>query len=738
MALGDPNDPLAPYLDATVPLDDDALFRMYFGQDQSTPIVPPVAEPIPLDAPIQVPRGSDPPRGPAPIPPPTPPKPPGPTDPTYPGPRPSQAGPDVPTGNALPDTPFYAPPAEDTPPEIQFDLGPENDLSQTTPLDLFQSKVDEANREAGTKLFTDQISGDARVEALTNEYLSGPEGELKFRLDLADREQKRADLETPAIMDAARARVAADQIVVQAGDQVARMMAQNDADAAALSSNETWFDRAGTGTKIAGYLAAAIAGFLNPTGPNSVVELIKAASEGDVRRRQAAMQERRASAGTMLDTAIQQRDAAYIQIQGTYQYALNKIDEQMSNLDPHGARAMNLAATKNAIIGEMQSAAKAAHKERLDEALSLAELDLKGAQAAKADAEAAIAARKASGVGSGGGKLTAEQLAARYPGQPVPTDGIPRTDKEYSQWLVTVGRGLDVSGKEHSAARGDFGGLVQPDDGGPGAGETFRATGSDTDVTAAKNVYLGMQSVVSAIDEMARNYTGLTSDLLASEENQRIKSAWQRARVHLGKTFQLGALAEADLKIVDGFLTSGKDPSGFRNVLTALTSARDGIIEDAQNALRLAGYRGNLRKEIPPIPKDTGRYKSPDEKAFAGILKVGDPKVLGPLARRLKGIVVDGAEDSDINRDAAVAMLRLIKKRGGKFKGYAADVLGLADIPRYKAEDEESRRAFEKLGGPQPQSREPDADADFFKETPDDLEARYRRDILEFETENGL
>lgn len=576
------------------------------------------------------------------------------------------------------------------------------------------------------------------VESMAGEYERDP---LKFRTDLERQATRRDEEYATAATDAAKVAADADRLYGEAARKAAAETEAIAATATAQANDGTWFDRAGTGTKIAGYLAAAVAGFLNPTGLNSVVELIKSANEGDVRRRAQALQERRAGVEGMLAGAKELRAASQADLMANYQVAINEIDTRLAKLDPLGDRARNLAATRSALAGELQAAAQAGHEQAKKDALDQAEFDLKTSQAAKARADAAVANKKAAGgTGTGDGGLAPTGIAGQGSRKGALTGEQWRSDKGVTVLPPDIDRPAGYSAKElknwqqtHKAddSSNVFGGLKQPD------GQAFVAQGSDTDISAAKKMYLGMQAVVSAIDSMDRNRSGFTSDFLASDENQTIKSQWQRARLYLGKTFELGALSEEDLKIVDGFLTSGKDPTGFRKVLSALTSARGAIIEDTNNALVLAGYKGDLRKEIPAAPKG-GRTQSVDEKAFSNIVKVGDPKVVGPLAKRLKGIVLSGEEDPDIDREAALTMLRELKRRGGKFKGYAKDILSAADAPRYKASEKESDAAHAKLGGQLNPPRDPNPDADFFEATPEDFEAADLRDIAEFEKENGL
>lgn len=741
MALDDPNAPWSWVPPEWLAFGDEQVPNIFgdVNVNGGVPIMP-VPAPTPLDAPLTPPRGSNPsPGAPAPLPPPAPPQPPGPTEPTYPGPRPAPQ---------YVEPPVFQPfgPNEDEKPKIERADIPLGDAPPEVEMPPAEGRLPEDTRaqlaEAPPWLrdvfgITDEDR--AREEKLrTAEYLSGPEGTLKFRQDLQTREDEFArraqDPALAAVKRQADIEAKHAEVMRKANEESTAILAESKA----LAADPGWFARQGTGTKIVGYIMAALSGFMNPTGTNSALELIKAQNEGDFNRRRAGLAERRAALQGTVEQAGSVREAGHQELIATYESAIKAIEADMQKFDPLGARAQKAAALIGGLQAEIAKAAEAAHKESVDEAIKGAEYDYKVAQTEKARAEAAKLRGAGTGgsgglvptgiAGQGGRKdaLTSDQWAARGIALPPPPRESGWTEKELKTWQQQTRADQELS-------QNVFGGLKQPDTGAP-----FVATGDDAAVNKAKENYLGMKAVVSAIDAMARNYTGLTSDTFASDENQNIRTQWQRARVYLGKTFQLGALAEEDLKIVDGYLTSGLNPTGFRNVLTSLLSARGSIIEDTNNALQLAGYKGDLRKEIPPMPKDTGRFQSADEKAFANIIKVGDPKVIGPLTKRLKGIVIDGVADADINRDAAITMLRSIKKRGGKFKGYAADVLGLADIPRYKASEKESDEAHQRLGGGAPTAREPDPDADFFESTPDDDEARFIRDIADFEQEQGL
>lgn len=718
MALADPNDPWS----WVFPPEAYGADPLQFGTGGQVPgifpgldtPIPPSPGPIgPVGAPIAVPQ---PPAPPLPVP--------KPTEPQYPGPKPSQRvgplGPDVGEEVAYSAPAPFVPdlPSDEPAPEIEM---PAEDAS---PFDQFGQQLGDVARGVVKKQEERQ-----EITDLAGEFERDQFGMLQ-RLDRIG--DKRAELEANEIDRTARLNAEAADRVVQARKEVRAEREAIAVEAKALSDGETWFDKAGTGTKIAGYVAAALAGFLNPTGKNSVVELIQQANASDVAKRQMAIRERSAALGATEQAAEDDYRAEQAAILAGLDRARTEIEKKMNAFDPKGVQAARMLQTYQGLSEAILQAQDRAEKSSLDRKLSQADIDLKQAQAAKYNAEAAKAGRGGSGTGGQASQLTGMVN--------LPPEAVNWTPTQRNQYLEARKKDLDLSEKYTSQQIGMPARPVTDADGNPvlDADGNPQVESGKPLLNADEKPFRGAtpelqkkfnaaRDIVDIIDEALaiRERSGGSTSLGNSDDNQRLRVLQEQALI-IAKSGTQGMSSDEDMQHLANALGAG-DLTSFRARSAGLEKGRERTMKALNTELTTAQYTGKPIK-FPNLHKNGPRQQKTDEAVYSDTLKVGGP----PLRRYVKhlgDVVLGKVEDATISKEEAFTRLEMAKKvaNGSEVKKYAKGILfqarGVPDAQAKSAERDVEYNKIRAAGGLPPVAPPPekgDPDADFFESTPED------------------
>jgi hypothetical protein len=187
-------------------------------------------------------------------------------------------------------------------------------------------------------------------------------------------------------------------------------------DAEALSKQkvdtERWWSNRSTGQRIAGYIAAALQGWLHPDKPNAVIRMINQQVEQDINAQIAELQSgradltlRRGIMGDLMDRGHSQYSAAQTIIAANYNQALTEIEAAAQEYDPEGAtaqRAREIVGTVRQAQAEQEGKVRdKAHKEAHEDAELLLERQKADYPYYKLAAEQREKERKAAGTGTG-------------------------------------------------------------------------------------------------------------------------------------------------------------------------------------------------------------------------------------------------------------------------------------------------------------------------------------------------
>lgn len=347
-------------------------------------------------------------------------------------------------------------------------------------------------------------------------------------------------------------------------------------------SPENWWSTRSGGQKFAAVLAAVVGGLVagKTGGPNTGLDMIMKFIDRDIEAQKAnlyakqqGLQNRKGVLAEAYAMSGDEFRAEEVARAASYQRAIQELQTRAQQFDPKGAQALKHAET---IMGLQQAQAKAlanAEKASLDRAEKMASLEGKLLDNAGKQA-------KLSGVGGGAGgagpsgKLQPAELAARFPGNPVPPQ--PMTIKEYGEWLRLTKAGQDLGAEDRKVARERSIPSIKVD------GKPFEPIGTDDEVKALRNRVTGTRKVVAILDEALAVRTGWTSDAGNSEENQKLRSLMGSAKLAVKQMEDLGAITESDADLIIGLLGTD-DFSQYKSISAAIQQARRNMI----NGLRI-------------------------------------------------------------------------------------------------------------------------------------------------------
>jgi hypothetical protein len=571
-----------------------------------------------------------------------------------------------------------------------------------------------------------QTSG---VPQMPDEYLTGDElGDAMAGRSLEERAQFQQDIEGRRqdfmTAEVLKARAAADQAKREAAQRYQqrlqdgeRRLAENSERARQLANEKIDpLKDIGTGTKIAGVLAAFIGGFAaNQNGGRNVgLEAIDDLINRSIQTQTANLahqkdmlgKERNAIAEEMANGATLKEAQTTVAL-AAYDSAMTKLQTDLQNFDPRGAQALQRMKTIEQLAALRQQAAEKARLDRqkqakyeLDRDLDLADLDLKRA-------DIAIKQAKVGGMG------------AAKPAKPVAFDDAPRTAAELRKLGIPVedsqvppegmsisqAKAVSVAGKaarENSAAEitrsktiaapprlaFDASGAAIID---RNTGNLKQADGSDWIIPSDKEAEefrkkkAAADSIVQILDEIRsiRDRVGGESSWGNSPEFGRLQVLKENLVV-IKKAGTQGMSSDADMGRLEKML-GADNPASFRSQAAKLEAGRDQVERQLNTEARALKYTG---KDITyPDPLKHKAKSTPEEKTTGSVLigqgegyeggaalrqrKLGDlfsravestnPKDRQAALRELEQGVESGA--SDEVRDAYRGALQMARTR---------------------------------------------------------------------------
>lgn len=590
---------------------------------------------------------------------------------TWPPPEWASVPPPVPTMDAVPlpagaqpvdigapvDPVQSWPPAMPTAPEqeeIQFELGPENDLSPIPEIDaitgvgevpnLGQEEIafepDDVSEDVA--LF-DRLTPEEQIDRMSGEQLAAlaqadpatfaqyqlkkqmaaesRKAEAEAKVALADETRAQANL---SAMQYARKKATEQTVAL---DQEAKELAELEPDAGRFWSSRSVPQTIAAAISIfAGGLAAPSMG-----GRNIGLEMITNAIDQDVALQRATIGQRRdantARRRSMDDLYTRHGDeyraAEAVRIAG-YGSAMRAVQQEAMKYDPRGTAAMRsaelyqaLAAKQGEAIEAFQAQQMKRAKDEMDFALSVATLE--GKQ---------LENRKKSG-GLGGVALKPEDV-------PMPKEHWERLGLDaplpwMSEKQVRAALGLkstqsQIDRQAREAEEAGAKRKVAGFDGKPlldRSGNPWQADDAEG-AREARKLTAATRSIVRALDDIANIRTGWTSDTVKGKEWQEIGAAYNTALVKSTAVLGLGALTGPDKELIEGFL-GGAPPTGVRDPMPGILRARENIQNLARDQLTSLGYEDADQLTIPNLSRIAKAEESAEDIAHKRAMRRANP-----------------------------------------------------------------------------------------------------------------
>lgn len=395
------------------------------------------------------------------------------------------------------------------------------------------------------------------------------------------------------------------------------MMKQVELDVAALANEKPKKYEAGALDLIAGVLG--MLGASATGGKNVGLELVNQRIDRHIQEQRDEYNRKAGNVDRKMNLIAKLRDAGYDDYQAGEVIRLSSLERakqmlmtDIQNYDPQGTTARNKMAQYERFAAEQVKRAEALRVRDLDEKIKQGEYFIK---ARKADDEHNKAMRVGTGAPSlDKQKFSSDELSRMFPGQPVPTDGIPRTTREYDQWLGTRGKGEELVSKQRGneqfdseqerqlGVRGPDGGFLVGDDNKPVKMKDTDEAKKLTQSIADTDEYVRM------MDEVLRLRTkyGWSSDLFKSPEWRQAKTTWAALSLQKKNLDGLGALTGSDIDILHESM-GASDPTSLRDPTPGIETARRHAVKKIEKNLTV---RGVGQKSLPQYP-ETWKNQAP-------------------------------------------------------------------------------------------------------------------------------
>jgi hypothetical protein len=344
--------------------------------------------------------------------------------------------------------------------------------------------------------------------------------------------------------------------------------------------NDRWWSDRSTGQKVAGYVGAMISGALDPTGPNSTLDLIERQIDRDISTQKANLahqsanlQQQQGLVGEMFAQTGDEFQAAEGARMASFQALDQQLAAEQAQYDTEGTLGLRIAEARQAVrarIAEQDAALEEqqwrrqieGHKMRMAER-TLDQRDLES--------------RRSTGLGYANLRDRQEQRDFEADMQ-AKKDDQAQLDKEI----------------EKVETRG-IGGLITKD------GKQFVARDKTTAAMLSKKK-AAVDDVTRILNRAirARDKYGWSSDLMRSDE-------WREAQSDLGTVtlqaaqgiYDLGAISEADQELVSKIIGTS-DFTEMRDPRAGMTRARDNFVNSFNSTLEAQpDWSGRYEPEDP-------------------------------------------------------------------------------------------------------------------------------------------
>lgn len=370
-------------------------------------------------------------------------------------------------------------------------------------------------------------------------------------------------------------------------------------------------------------------------GPNIGLEILDRAVDRDIAAQQANIGNARSAIAELRAAGMSDFEAKQAIRIGAYKQALGQIQAKMQDFDPAGSTAARMAQQALEVEGRIAQAAEAGRRNFVDEELKRRkdQRETLETMAKLREADAKLA-RSMGGIGGAPSKALdkqkfgADELGLMFPGKPLPTDGIPRTIREYDQWVATASKGEELISKQRTnaqfdeeqdrqlAVRGPDGKFLLGDDEKPvrmkDVGEAKELTKSIADT----DEYLRMMDEVLRL----RKKYGWSSDLVKSPEWRKVKTLWGEAVLQKKDVNKLGALTGPDLERLHEAMGSD-DPTSLRDPTPGIETARQSAVEKLKTNLRTRGVGEKHLPQYPETWKKQAPIKTAIDEAISELVK---------------------------------------------------------------------------------------------------------------------
>lgn len=419
---------------------------------------------------------------------------------------------------------------------------------------------------------------------------------VKAALFMADHQQAREDYAAARMAELAKAdreqqernlqaRMAAEQ---KAADDTKQLQS----DAMALYNTKIVRDRRSGGKKLGDVLIAALGGLVSARtgGPNVGLQMVMKGIDDDIQDQKDEIAHKQATLGMrrnfIADQLAQGKDL--YTAQETYRQAVLEGHKQdlisdLNKFDPNGTQAIRRYQMVGQIEGEQRKAIEAFQKNRLDEAVKMADLEGKVLDNAKK--------RGALGGGSGSDQLISDGatvknglgIAVLPPGAFVPPKGWKGSIADY-QKLASAGKagqeaaGGGKVGEEQRQQKLERGGMPIKEFDGEGNQVEWIPRGSQPAVDAFRSKFAATKEAVRLLDEAMAVRTGWTSDTGNSAENQRLHSIMGKAMLTIKNAEKLGQITATDQDLIAGALGT-TDFTKRKGMSDAVDQARKNLVQ---------------------------------------------------------------------------------------------------------------------------------------------------------------
>lgn len=471
-----------------------------------------------------------------------------------------------------------------------------------------------------------------RAAELETELAKTPEQQIAERIQRDQEERDRQAEERRAVEDRYAEDLERDRSERKQVTIAARARFEEIAQAARLHGqqridNDNFWASRSTGQQIAGYLSAAISGWLKPGERNQTIALIErliaqdiATQKANLGREGAAIKAQQGLYAQMYALSQDDLEATETATLAYHHSALNTMKALHSRYDPRGTTAQQAAdqireyeartAQMEAQVEQRQFERRQAEAKDLRDEAKIEETN----RAAIAREEEAEASRKSRAYQASQALKQAKEQA--------------RLGREHAITMEAKRAATEGAKEDIKAAKVEekeirelgVGGLVDPQ---TGKLHKFATPGDATNIRGLKT---GLDVSVKLIDRMVyyRKEFKWMSDTVKSKEVRIIHQLFNQLVLNDKDVYQLGVLTGPDVDLLEGAIGTSDPTEWLDGVVAVLENGRKLSTEKFNTMLRNNQYTGAYYE--PPVPQDIKvkrEYETTAEKRMADAFEFG-------------------------------------------------------------------------------------------------------------------